>query len=409
MKNLKIIQINTVYKKGSTGKIIAGIETICTKRNIDVYVAYRYSESSSVKENEILVSSWLDCHIHNRLSLYTGLQGVFSYFKTIQFLKKINKIKPDIIHLHNIHGSFINHKLLFDYIKKNDIKTIWTLHDCWSFTGLCPHFDFYKCENWRIGCGNCVYYKNERYPLVDCTKLMFKKKKKDFLGVRQLLIVTPSNWLASVVKESFLSNYPVKVINNGIDLSIFKPYKSCLREKYNCENKFIILGVAFDWGKRKGLDVFIELSKRISNDIQIILVGTNNEIDKHIPSNIITIHRTNNQQELAQIYSTSDLLVNPTREDTFPTVNIESIACGTPVLTFNTGGSSEMLNEGCGCTVPCDDIDALYERILYIKANRPYSTEDCVKHAENFDMNKKFKEYVDLYEDSTYFSKRSIQ
>ena len=409
MSKLKVLQINTVYKKGSTGKIVAGIETICNERDIETYVAYRYFENPDVKENEISVSSWLDCHVHNRLSTYTGFQGVFSYFGTKKFIRELDKINPDIIHLHNIHGSFINHKLLFDYIKKHDIKTIWTLHDCWAFTGLCAHFDFYKCEKWVSGCGNCVYCKNERFPLFDCTKLMWKKKKKILLGIRQLLVVTPSSWLAGLVKKSYLANYPVRVINNGIDLTIFKPFDSDFRKRYNCDNKFIILGVAFDWGRRKGLDVFIELSKRTGTDIQIILVGTNDEIDKQLPDNIITIHRTCNQHELAQIYSAADLLVNPTREDNFPTVNIESIACGTPVLTFDTGGSSEMLNESCGCTVPCDDIEALYERILYIKANHPYSTEDCVKHAANYDMNTKFKEYVDLYEDSTHFSKRSIQ
>ena len=409
MSKLTILQINTVYKKGSTGKIVAGIESVCHERGMDTYVAYRYRETSDMTENEILASSWLDCHVHNRLSTYTGLQGIFSYFKTKQLLKKVDQIKPDIIHLHNIHGSFLNHKLLFDYLKKNNIKTIWTLHDCWSFTGLCAHFGLYKCEQWKNGCGKCVYCKNERYPLIDCTRLMWKKKKEMFSGVEQLVVVTPSIWLANLVKKSFLADYPVRVINNGIDLTIFKPCKSDFRKRNNLDNKFIILGVAFGWGTRKGLDVFVNLSKRISEDIQIVLVGTDDEIDKHIPDNILTIHRTNNQIELAQIYSACDLFVNPTREDTFPTVNIESIACGTPVLTFQTGGCQEMLNDSCGCSVPCDDVDALYEKILYIKTNHPYDTEDCVKHAAHYDMNTKFKEYVDLYEDSTHFSKRSIQ
>lgn len=409
MSKLKVIQINTVYKKGSTGKIVAEIETICNKRNIDAYVAYRYFESRDVKENEIPISSWLDCHMHNRLSTYIGFQGFFSYFKTKKFLWKLDKIKPDIIHLHNIHGSFINHKLLFDYIKKNNIKTIWTLHDCWPFTGLCAYFNFYKCKKWINGCEKCAYYSNEKYPLIDCTGLIWEKKKKQFSGVKQLLVVTPSNWLANLVQESFLADYPVKVINNGIDLTVFKPCESDFKKIYNCENKFILLGVAFDWGRRKGLDVFIELSKRISPDMLIVLVGTDDEIDKQFSDNVITIHRTSNQHELAQIYSAADLLVNPTREDNFPTVNIESIACGTPVLTFNTGGSSEMLDGSCGCSVPCDDIEALYAKIMYIKTNRPYSTEDCVKRATNYDMNKKFKEYVELYEDSTHFSKCSIQ
>lgn len=408
MNKLRVLHINTVYRKGSTGKIIAGIESVCNEIGIDTYVAYRYCDTSEKSDNEIPVSSWLDCHVHNRLAMYTGFQGLFSYFKTKQFLKTVDRIKPDIIHIHNIHGSFINHRLLFDYIKSNDIKTIWTLHDCWSFTGFCPHFGIERCEKWRNGCGDCIRCRSERYPIIDCTRIMWSKKKKWFSEVNQLNIVTPSNWLASLVKESFLKDYTVNVINNGIDLNVFRPCESDFRKMHNCENKFVILGVAFDWGMRKGLDVFIELSKIISSDMQIVLVGIEDKMDKLIPDNIITIQRTNNQRELAQIYSSCDLFINPTREDTFPTVNIESLACGTPVLTFQTGGSPEIINDHCGCSVPCDDFEALYEKIMYIKMNNPYSSVDCVKRAASFDMNEKFKEYVELYENCTHIRQCSI-
>lgn len=210
-------------------------------------------------------------------------------------------------------------------------------------------------------------------------------------------IITPSQWLAKQVRQSFLKDTPVYVINNGIDLSVFKPLESSFRLKHNCENKFILLGVAFGWDKKKGLDVFLELAKRLDENYQIVLVGTNERIDRQLPQNIIAIHRTQNQTELAQIYSAADLLINATREDTYPTVNMESIACGTPVLTFDTGGSGEILDNTCGSIVPKNDIDSMYQEILRISKDRPYSRENCLKKAKQFGQEEKFQQYIALY------------
>ena len=393
---MKVLQVNTVYPNGSTGKIARGIKDMCEQEKIECKVAYRYCEGKEKIEDTYTVSSFLDCHIHNRLSQRTMLQGCFSRLKTYFFLKKVDKFAPDIIHLHNIHGSFINHKMLFKYIKKNHIKVIWTLHDCWSFTGHCPYFDMIGCEKWKDECGNCSQ-KGGSY--IDASSKMQKNKKEWFTGVENMTLVTPSNWLADLVKQSFLKDYSVKVINNGIDLSIFKPTDSNFREKYNIQDKFILLGVAFGWGKRKGLDVFIELSKRLDKTFQIVLVGTDERVDKLLPKNIISIHRTQNQTELAQIYSASDLFVNPTREENFPTVNIEALACGTPIVTFKTGGSPEIIDKNCGRVVEKNDLEGLIRAISEIKEQKPYSEEACLKRARNFDMSVKFAEYIDLYKE----------
>ena len=214
-----------------------------------------------------------------------------------------------------------------------------------------------------------------------------------------MTIVTPSEWLAGLVKESYLKDYPVKVINNGIDLNVFKPTESDFRKKYALENKYIVLGVAFGWGRRKGLDVFIELEKRFDKEkYKVVLVGTDDNVDKLLPENIISIHRTQNQTELAKIYSAADVFANPTREENYPTVNMESVACGTPVVTFNTGGSPEMLDETCGAAVAKNDIDAMYNEIIRICEAKPYSLEACIKKAKGFDKNEKFGEYIRLYE-----------
>lgn len=299
--------------------------------------------------------------------------------------------------MHNLHCLNVNYGMLFKYIKNRNIKAIWTLHDCWAFTGQCPYFTMVKCEKWKSGCHDCVQFRQYPAAYVDRTKRMYKLKRKWFTGIEKMTVVTPSKWLAELAKESYLNCYPIKVINNGIDLNIFKPTESGFREKYKCVEKFILLGVAFGWSRRKGLDVFIELAKQLKDNYQIVLIGTDDNVDKQLPRNIISIHKTNNQKELAEIYTSADLFVNPTREENFPTVNIEALACGTPVVTFNTGGSAEIIDDTCGRTVECDDIKSLILTIEDIYISRPYTQEQCVKRASNYDMNKKFMEYIELY------------
>lgn len=399
-KHYVAVQINTVYPYGSTGKIAKGIHDACQNAGIECITAYRYHEDKNrIPDDAITVSSWWDCHVHNRLARYTLLQGCFSQSRTALFLKKISAFKPDIIHLHNLHGSFINLPMLFSYIKKNNIPVVWTLHDCWSFTGQCPYFDITKCDKWKTGCHHCPQIGGYPKSIVDNTRLMYRLKKKWFTGIKNLTLVTPSEWLAGLVKESYLKEYSVQVINNGIDFSLFRPVESDFRQKHQIGDKKIILGVAFGWGERKGMDVFCKLAETLGEQYQIVLVGTDAAVDQKLPGNIISIHRTNDQQELAQIYSAADVFANPTREDNFPTVNIEALACGTPVITFRTGGSPEIIDGTCGSVVECDDVEAFEQEIIRVCNDKPYSQEACIKRAYQFDQKDKFKEYVKLYED----------
>lgn len=277
---------------------------------------------------------------------------------------------------------------------------MWTLHDCWSFTGQCPHFTMEKCDKWRSGCGGCSQIRSYPDAFVDRTRFMWRKKQSWFTGVPQMTLVTPSQWLAGLVKQSFLREYPVEVIPNGIDLSVFKPRISSFRERYHISaSKNILLGVAFGWGERKGLDVFLELAKRLDGaKYQIVLVGTDDSVDKQLPESILSIHRTENQQQLVEIYTAADLFVNPTREENYPTVNMESIACGTPVLTFRTGGSPEIVSPDTGSVVDCDDVDSLEKEIVRICQTKPYTEEQCLNRAAEFDQFRRFKEYIRLYE-----------
>ncbi len=395
---MKVLQINSVLY-GSTGRIMLQIYELAQKNDINAYIAVpngRHNKKQN-KSNYLWIGNRFSEDLHLILSRLTGYNGYFSKGATRRFLKKIDEINPDIIHMHNLHNSYINLKELFRYIKKKNIRVVWSLHDCWSFTGKCPHFVMANCEMWKTGCYSCPQYRSYPQAFIDKSKQMYIQKKELFTGVKNLTIITPSKWLAGLVKQSFLKDYEVKVINNGIDLDVFSPTESKFRERYSLDNKKIILGVAFGWGRRKGLDIFIELSKRLNDDYRIVLVGTDDAVDLQLPENIISIHRTQNQKELAEIYSTADVFVNPTREDTYPTVNMESIACGTPIVTFNTGGSPEILDEKTGIVVDVDDIDALEKAIIEVTTTDKFTKEACIERAKAFKKEDKFKEYIDLY------------
>ena len=376
------------------------IADMAENRGHETLVCYAKSRSNAKKQRaeDLPIGNRITRNLHLVLAEFTGLNGMFSWFSTKNFLRKIDKWKPDIMHLHNLHNCYINLPLLFKYISKNHIKVVWTLHDCWAFTGQCPYFTMVKCDKWKTGCHDCPSYREYPQSRVDLTKTMWKLKKKWFTGVKNMTIVTPSQWLADLVKESYLKDYPVQVINNGIDLSIFKPTESNFSSKHGIGDKKMLLGVAFGWSTRKGLDVFIKLAEELDKDkFQIVLVGTDETTDKMLPKNIISIHRTQNQKELAEIYTAADLFVNPTREENFPTVNMEALACGTPVLTFETGGSPEIIDKTCGIVVPCDDVDALEAEIRRICETKPYAQAASLKRSKNFGKNEKSKEYVELY------------
>lgn len=411
---MKIAEIN-MLTSGSTGKIMF---SIAKETRASGHIVKTYSPVSCVGGHKNKIQNnpdhiWWGSHVEAIFHYYTGTlfgaNGLFSYFGTKSLIRKLNKFSPDIVHLHNLHGYCINLPMLFKYLKKTNVQVIWTFHDCWPFTGHCPYFTVSGCNKWQTGCCSCPQPKIYPKMYLDTSKSMHKRKKKWFAGLDNLTIVTPSKWLANLTKKSFFCNHPVKVINNGIDLSVFKPRESDFRSKYNIGNKTLLLGVAFGWSYRKGLDVFINLAERLDpNHYQIVLVGTNDSVDTQLSDNIISIHRTNDQNELAEIYSAADIFINPTREDNYPTVNMEAIACGTPVITFDTGGSPEMIDSTCGSIVAYNDIEQLLNEILHISEEHPYSKESCLKKARSFDMTDKFKEYINLYENRTYSTGISV-
>lgn len=394
---MKVLQINTVYGVGSTGKIVKQLHDLCITYGIECWIGHR--DNKKIPLHDVLeISGRLDGRMHGFLARMTMFKGCFSYFKTKRFLQKIKKYRPDIIHLHNLHGSYVHIGALMKYIKKEQIPVVFTLHDCWAFTAICPHFLLAKCDRWKSGCGHCPQRRKYSSAPIDLSHIMWKNKKRWFSGVPQMVVVTPSAWLADLARQSILGKYPINVIHNGVDLSIFSPIASNFRARYSLENKKIVLAVSFGWSYEKGLDVMIALAERLSSDYQIVLVGTDEATDNQLPKKILSIHRTNNQEELAAIYSAADVFVNPTREDNFPTVNMEALACGTPVLTFRTGGSPECIDETCGSVVNIDDVDAMGQEIIRICTEHPYTQENCLIHAKEFDKNECQKKYIKLYQ-----------
>ena len=393
---MRIAQINVTCSAGSTGKICKAIGERLTEQGDESYIFHVQARVNT--ETHIPCATPIYIRAQALRSRILGNYGFNSRAATKRLIAHLDRIRPDVVHLHNLHSHNVHLGLLFGYLREKQIKVVWTFHDCWAFTGYCPHFVMAGCDKWRTGCEHCPQRRHHSL-LFDRSRELYRKKKELFTGL-DMTVATPSRWLAGLVKESFLKDCPVTVINNGIDLSVFRPRESDFRGKYGIPaDKHILLGVAFGWGVRKGLDIFLKLAGTLDPDrYQIVLVGTNDSVDKQLPSNIISIHRTQDQQELAEIYSAADLLLNPTREDTYPTVNMESLACGTPVLTFRTGGSPEMLDETCGAVVPCDDAEAFRGAIVRLCEDHPLSRDACVEKAKWFDQNQKFKEYIHLYE-----------
>ncbi len=394
---MKVLEINSV-PYGSTCRIMLGIAKVAEKEGITVHTASGYSHHpiKEIPENHIYIGgnlgSLIGKTLHMGLALITGYNGCFSSLSTRRLLKKISKEKYDLIHLHNIHGHYINVPMLFKYIKKHNIPLVWTLHDCWSFTGQCPHFVMAKCDRWKTGCHHCSQYRQYPESLVDVTKSMWRLKRKWFTGVENMTIVTPSRWLAQLVKQSYLREYPVKVVNNGIDLSVFKPTKSDFRTSYGLEDKKIILGVSLGWDAGKGYGDFLELSQGLNDDYKTVLVGVSKEQIDTLPDNVIGIERTHSAEELAEIYTAADVFVNTTYEDNYPTVNLEARACGLPIVTYRTGGSPESAGEDA-VVVDVGDIKALKNGIeALISIGKKNFKEDW-----NISDKAKFAEYVDIY------------
>lgn len=397
-----LLQINVDANNGSNGSIARAIGDKVHALGWKSYIAYGRLSVPSETSTLIKIGNKINVYEHVLESRMFDNHCLSSRYCTRKLINKIDQIAPDIIHLHNIHGYFINFKILFEYIKKKNIPVVWTLHDCWSFTGHCAHFENYGCFKWKEGCFDCKFHKS--YPqswLIDRSKDNYILKKRLFTSIPNLTIVPVSDWLSNYLKESYFCNTKIITIKNGINLNVFYPREKNKSELGLDSNKFTILGISNVWTNDKGLQEFIELSK--DERYQIVMIGVDNNVKKILPSNIIAINRTTNQSQLAEYYSVADILVNPTYADTYPTINLESLSCGTPLITYRTGGSPETIDENTGIVVEKGDKHSLYQAVetMYNETieNRINRKQQCIKRAkELFNKEKCFDRYIELYE-----------
>ncbi|MFV8352517.1 glycosyltransferase [Flavobacterium sp. XS2P14] len=396
----KLLQICVEGNTGSTGTIAELIGKIALNSGWESYIAFgRFPRESSSKL--IKIGTYWDIFLHGIETRIFDRHGLGSRGATKKLIKEIIQISPDIIHLHHLHGYYINIEILFKFLSENNISVVWTFHDCWSITGHCAYFDYIGCDKWKRECNNCPQMKE--YPssiFIDRSKNNFYLKKSLFNSVDNLTVVSVSNWLNDIVGKSFMKKLSRKVIYNGIDVELFKPSSSNkIREKFSIESKFLIFGLATTWSRRKGLDDFIELSKNIDENAIIILVGLNTSQIKSLPKNIIGLQRTENQQELVDFYVASDVFLNLSVEETFGLTTAEALSCGTPAIVYNATASPELIDSQTGIIVEKNNIKGLLLAIEVIKKNgKSFYTEYCRSRAvKYFDKNIRYKEYFDLY------------
>lgn len=395
-----LFQINTYVNFGSTGRIAEEIGQFAMSQGWESYIAYGRNDRPS-QSHRIRIGNDRDIRLHGLQTRLFDNHGFASKTVTQKLVAQIENIKPDIIHLHNIHGYYINIEILFNYLSTLNTPIIWTLHDCWAITGHCSHFSYIGCDKWKTHCEKCPQKKE--YPtsfLRDNSYVNFDKKRQLFTSVKNMTIVPVSHWLKRIIEDSYLNKYPINVIYNGINSKVFIPKNNLdIKEKYQLHNKFVLLGVATNWTNRKGLSDFIQLSNCLTDEEIILLVGLSSKQIKLLPKNIIGVERTENINELAELYSTANLFVNPTWEDNFPTTNLEALACGTPVLTYLTGGSPEAINDETGFVVEQGNINGMKKAINEIQnKGKEFYSNACRERALSlYNKELRFQEYLNLY------------
>lgn len=404
----KLVQINVTSNWGSTGKIAEECNIFAHARGWMTYSAYgRYNNPS---ESIIIAgpSEQFDVYEHYIENFLLDNEGLASRNSTRKLVKKITELQPDIVHIHNIHDHWLNYKILFEYLNQTNIKVVWTFHDFWAITGHCPHFVQMGCKNFETECHNCPYTKGKLFPLIKRTRRNFLLKKHLFTANKHLTIVPVSEWAEKIVRQSFLKDMKIQVIPNGVDISIFKPTPiECIESHDNKQlieklsAKFVIMAVSSQWKNGdKGLDDYKAMSKMLKADEVIVLVGVPNELSKDFPENIIGVCRTNNQQELAALYTRANVICSFSIAETFGLTIIEGYACGTPAIVYDNTALPSLITPETGFVVPNKDYNKAYTAIQKIRSkDKTTFTDACIHLArEKYNKERCFNEYVNLYE-----------
>ncbi|MBQ8429664.1 MAG: glycosyltransferase [Clostridia bacterium] len=393
---MKVLQINAVYGFKSTGVIVKDIADTLEQEGGDAYFAYQMS-NQEVK-NGFQVGKKLDWKWHALYARIFGKQAYASKRATRKFLKWVDKVSPDIVHFHNLHSNYVNLNMLCDYLAKRKIPVVITMHDCWYFTGKCSHYAAVKCEKWQTTCGNCPLNKSEQPSLFfDVTKKVLKDKTERLLKLKNLTLVGCSEWIANEARKSKLQTANIQVVYNGVDTLIFTPHESGIKKEFGIENDFIILGMADKWYAKQNREIVERLITSQDEKTKIVVVGCKDEQKTYFEgfANVIPLGYVTDRTRLSDIYAAADVFVNLTRADTLPTVNMESICCGTPVITFDCCGSPELVDEDCGYVVKEGDVEGLLAKLENVK-RFPLQFDVAAKR-KKFDKNECYKKYLDIY------------
>lgn len=363
---MRVLFVNSVCGIGSTGKICTDLASALEEQGHEAKIAYGRDPyvPEQFQKYGVRIGTDSDVKFHGLESRLLDNHGEGSKRATRKFIDWVQGYKPDIIHLHNIHGYYLNIEILFNYLKRVDIPVVWTLHDAWPFTGHCVYFDYVGCNKWKTGCGRCP--QKGKYPsslFLDRSARNLRNKQAIFSGVKNMTLVTPSEWLAGLTRETYLSMYSVEVINNGIDTERFKPAPQSAIQELGLSEKKVVLGVSLGWGPHKRLDYLVRMAGDLGEEYQVVLIGLNKSQIESLPKNVIGFEKTRDVEELVAWYSKASVYVNPTMEDNYPTVNLEAQACGTPVVTFLSGGSAECIKDGYGIAVERGNYEALVQAV----------------------------------------------
>lgn len=396
---MKVLQINATYGYGSTGLIVQDIGDMLQRSGNEALYAYQSSGEPVV--NGYRVGHMLDWKRHALLCRVLGRQGYYSAGATKKFLSYLDRVKPDVVHLHNLHSNYIHLNKLLDYLAKRDIPTVITMHDCWYFTGKCFHYVDVGCDHFQTGCGNCPKQKAPPISvLFDCSSQVLKDRYAFLSRIPRLKIVGCSQWVCTEARKGIMKDLDVCHVYNGIDTQVFHPYeKDLLKKEMHLDGAYVIMGMANKWFLPENREALKEIIDILNGDTKLLLIGCNNAQRKALQGceNVLTVGFVRDRVQLAQLYSMADVFVNVTHADTLPTVNMESICCGTPVVTFNSCGSPELVGEGCGFVVPEGDVEALLEAV---KKTRYMDRCQCTHYGKsNFDKNICYEKYLDIYRD----------
>lgn len=396
---MKILALNTFAGSGSTGRIALDIAQYAAGQGSETIIGFGAGDVPlEAQQFALRIGGRAGRKWHGALRKLLDGEGYGSLAATLRLISFLKVYRPDVVHLHNLHGCYLNHRLLFRALRASGVPVLWTLHDCWPFTGHCAYFDFIGCDRWQTACHHCPQLRG--YPTcigADGSARNYRRRRKLFTDVPNMTLAVPCRWMGELVSHSFLANHPVRVVYNGVNRDVFRPIPSDIRQKHGITEPYVALAVASEWEERKGVRHLPEIAASLGGEYRLVVLGLSKAQIEALPNGVLGLPRTASPRELVAWYTAADCFVNPTLEDNMPLVNLEAMACGTPVAVFATGGCPECIAKGCGIVAPRGDVPALVQAVQQLAPQKATMREACLAQAAAFDAMETAKNYFTLY------------